>query len=127
MKIVNYLDVTFNLNDGTYKPYAKPNNEIKYIHKNSNHPPSVIRQIPLSIESRLSTLSFNEKIFQEAVTSYEKSLQNSGYRQTLTYKSPKNEINSHNINKNKRNRKRKIISFNPPFNLKTKTKIGKFF
>ena len=59
------LDVTFNLNDGTYKPYIKPNNKIKYIHKNSNHPPSVIRQIPLSIESRLSTLSFNEKIFQE--------------------------------------------------------------
>ena len=34
MKIVNYLDVTFNLNDGTYKPFTKPNNEIKYIHKN---------------------------------------------------------------------------------------------
>ena len=50
MKVVNYLDVTFNLSDGTYKPYTKPNNEIKYIHKNSNHPPSVIRQIPLSIE-----------------------------------------------------------------------------
>ena len=47
MKVVNYLDVTFNLNDGTYKPYTKPNNEIKYIHKNSNPPPSVIRQIPL--------------------------------------------------------------------------------
>ena len=50
MEVVNYLDVTFNLNDGTYKPNKKPNNEIKYIHKNSNHPPSVIRQIPLSIE-----------------------------------------------------------------------------
>ena len=37
MKIVNYLDVTFNLNDGTYKPYTKPNNEIKYIHKDSIH------------------------------------------------------------------------------------------
>ena len=67
MKVVNYLDVTFNLNDRTYKPYTKPNNEIKYIHKNSNHPSSVIWQIPLSIESRSSTLSFNEKIFQEAV------------------------------------------------------------
>ena len=31
MKVVNYIDVTFNLNDGTYKPYIKPNNEIKYI------------------------------------------------------------------------------------------------
>ena len=35
MKIVYYLDVTFNLNDRTYKPYTKPNNKIKYIHKNS--------------------------------------------------------------------------------------------
>ena len=50
MKIVNYLDVTFNLNDGTYKPYTKPNNEIKYTHKDSNYPPSFIWQIPLSIE-----------------------------------------------------------------------------
>ena len=56
MKVVNCLDVTFNLNDGTYKPYRKPNNEIKYIRKNSNHPTSAIPQIPLSIESRLSTI-----------------------------------------------------------------------
>ena len=30
MKVVNYVDVTFNLNDGTYKPYTKPNNKTKY-------------------------------------------------------------------------------------------------
>ena len=99
MKVVSYLDVTFSLNDGTYKPYTKPNNEIKYIHKNSNHPPSVIRQTPVSIESRLSTLSFNEKIFQEAVPLYQKDLQNSGYRHTPTYKLPENDSNSTNINK----------------------------
>ena len=109
MEVVNYLDVTFNLNDGTYKAYTKPNNEIKYIHKNSNHPPSVIPQIPLSIESRLSTLSFNEKIFQEPVSPYQKALQNSGYRHTLTYKRPKNDNNSTNINKIKQNRKRQIM------------------
>ena len=73
MKFFNYLDVTFNLNDETYKPYTKPNNKIKYIHKNSNHPPRVIRQIQLSIESRLSTRSFNEEIFQEAVVPLPKS------------------------------------------------------
>ena len=65
MKIVNYLDVTFNLNDGTYKPYTKPNNEIKYIDKNSNHPPSVIRQIPLSIELRLSTYLLTKKYLKK--------------------------------------------------------------
>ena len=80
MKVVNYLDVIFNLNDGIYKLYAKPNNEIKDIHKISNYSPSVIRQTLLSIESRLSTLSFNEKIFQEAVALYQKALQNSGYK-----------------------------------------------
>ena len=125
MKVANYLDVTFKLNDGTYKPFTKPNNEIKYTHKNSNHLPSVIRQISLSTESRLSTLSFNQKIFQEAVPPYQKALQNSGYRHTLTYERPEND--STNINKIKRNRKRKIMWFNPPFNLKTKTKIGKLF
>ena len=52
-------------------------------------------------------------------------MQNSGYRHTLTYKRPKNDNNSTNINKIKRNRKRQIICFNPPFNVKTKTKIGK--
>ena len=99
-KIVNCFDVTLVLNEGTCKPYAKPNNNIKYIHKDSNHPPSVIQQIPLSIESRLSTLSFNENIKQKAVPPYQKALQNSGYRHILTYKRAKNDSNSTNINKN---------------------------
>ena len=51
LKIVNYLDVTSNLSKATYRPFCKPNNEIVYIHKESNHPPSILRQIPLSIES----------------------------------------------------------------------------
>ena len=126
-KIVNYFDVTLVLNEGTYKPYTKPNNNIKYIHKDSNHPPSVIQQIPLSIESRLSTLSFKEKIKQKAVPPYQKALQNSGYRHTLTYKRAKNDSNSTNINKIKGSRKLQITWFNPLFNLKAKTKIGKLF
>ena len=127
MKLVNYLDVTFNLNEETCRPYTKPNNEVKSIHKNSNHHSIAIRQIPLSIESRLSTLSFNEKIFQETIPPYHEALQNFGYRHTLTYKRLKNDNNSTNINKIKRNRKRQIIWFNPPFNLKTTTKICKLF
>ena len=50
MKIANYLDVRFNLNGRTYKPYTKPNHKVKYIHKDSNHPLSVICQVPLSME-----------------------------------------------------------------------------
>ena len=32
LKVVNYREVTFNLNDGFYQPYRKPNDEIHYIH-----------------------------------------------------------------------------------------------
>ena len=45
IKVVNYLDVTFNLNDGTYRSYQKPDNIIQYIHVESNHPPNIIKQI----------------------------------------------------------------------------------
>ena len=56
MSIFNYLDVTFNLidlNDRIYEPFTKPKNKIKYIDKDSNHPPSVISLIQRSIELRL--------------------------------------------------------------------------
>ena len=49
-KIVDYLDVTLNLNNGTYKPYCKPDNKIQYINIESNHPPNIINQIPKTIE-----------------------------------------------------------------------------
>ena len=109
MKVVNYLDVTFNLNDGTYWPYQKPDNIIQYIHVESNRPPSIIKPIPKTIEKRLSKLSSNEEIFNESTPFYEDKL-------------PVN-TKTHS----KRNRKRNIIWFNPPFNRNVSTKIGKYF
>ena len=35
---VDFLDVTFALDDGSYKPFTKPNNTPQYVHVNSNHP-----------------------------------------------------------------------------------------
>ena len=43
LAITDFLDVTFHLKSGTYYPYRKENNEILYIHKQSNHPPSIIK------------------------------------------------------------------------------------
>ena len=54
LKVVNYLDATFNLIDGSYRPYRKPNDETHYIHIQSDHPPSITKQRPRSIEKRLS-------------------------------------------------------------------------
>ena len=76
MKLVNYLDVTLNLNNWNYKPYHKPDNEILYIHKDSNHPLSILNQIPKSIEKRISTLSSNETIFNESKEIYQKAQKN---------------------------------------------------
>ena len=122
MKLVNYLDVTLNLNNSNYKPYHKPDNEILYIHKDSNHPLSILNQIPKSIEKRISTLSSNEIIFNESKEIHQKALEKSGYRQTLKYH-PSNE----NVSNNKRNRKRNVIWFNPPFSANVKTKVGNYF
>ena len=73
MKTVNY---------STYRPYQKENNQIKYIYTESNHPPSIIKQLPLSIESRLSLLSSSVEILNDSVTPYQDVLDKSGYKQT---------------------------------------------
>ena len=46
LKIVNFLDMTFNLINDSYKPYKKPNETLLYINKNSNHPPQIIKKVP---------------------------------------------------------------------------------
>ena len=38
-KVVDFLDITFNLNNGIYKPYKKSNDRPLYINKSSNHQP----------------------------------------------------------------------------------------
>jgi hypothetical protein len=122
MKIVNYLDVTLNLIDCTFKPYFKPDNLLTYIHAESNHPPSIIKQIPHSVELRLSTNSSNEKIFQKTTPLYTEALLKSGYKCTLSFQ-PKTFIPQ---NKNK-NRARNIIWYNPPFGKNVSTNVGKSF
>ena len=122
MKLVNYLDVTLNLNNSNYKPYQKPDNEILYFHKDSNHPPSILKQIPTSIEKRISTLWSNETIFNESKEIYQKALEKSGYQQTLKYH-PWNE----NFSNNKRNRKRNVIWFNLPFSANVKKNVRDYF
>ena len=41
-KIINFLDIIFDLRTGIYQPYRKPNSSINYLHKDSNHPHSYI-------------------------------------------------------------------------------------
>jgi len=120
LKIIDFLDVTFNLSENSYKPYKKPNNKLLYINTESNHPPEVIKHIPISINKRLNQNSSNEEIFNSSKKEYEDALKQSGYKDfDLKYNPEKTAP--------KQNRKRKIIWFNPPFSKNVSTNIGKKF
>ena len=99
LKIVDYLDVTLNLSDSSEKPFHKPNSEINYIHRKSNHPPSIIKQLPLSVESRLSKLSSDENVFIQAASVYQEALKRVGFNHKVRYNNS-DKYNSNNNNKN---------------------------
>ena len=45
-KIVNFLDVTLDLSNNSYKPFIKTDQHPSYINVNSNHPKTIIKQVP---------------------------------------------------------------------------------
>jgi len=124
-KITDHLDITLDLNTGTYKPYMKPGNVPLYVHTKSNHPPNVIKAIPEGINKRLSEISSSEEIFNQAAPAYQTALEKSGYKYKLKYqpRSDKENVRS----SNRRKRARNITWFNPPFDLRVKTNIGREF
>ena len=54
---VDFLDITMSLESGKFWPYRKPNNEPLYINRLSNHPPTIIKELPRMMEKRVSELS----------------------------------------------------------------------
>ena len=122
LKVVNYLDVTLNLKTGKYYPFRKPDNNPLYINAKSNHPPSIIKQVPASISSRISTLSCDANGFQNTAQLYNNALKSSGYNENIQYVKNQNQ----RTNKNK-NRSRNIIWFNPPYSQNVETNVAKSF
>ena len=119
---VDFLDVTFNLENNTYRPYKKPNDKLIYIDVSSNHPPQIKKQLTKIISDRLSRNSSNADIFNNTKLEYEEALKKCGHTTKLTYTPPNHEQN--NV---RRKRQRKIIWFNPPFNLDVSTNVAKIF
>ena len=122
---VDFLDVSFDLHENTYKPFKKPDNETKYINVHSNHPQNVKKDLPLMIEKRLSCLSKSKSVFDDSCNEYKTALRNSGHKDTLAYK--ENEIKNSKERKKKKTRKRKVIWYNPPYNEAVETNIGQQF
>ena len=120
-QIINFLDITFNLNQSTYQPFTKPNTSLRYVHRESNHPPITIKNIPAGINNkRLSSLSSNKASFDQAALPYQKAVDESGYHYTLQYEPAK-------TSKRKNRQRNNILWYNPPFSKNTSTDIGHKF
>ena len=126
----NFLDVTLDLSNNTYKPFIKTDQSPSYINIYSNHPKARIKQVPKAVNLRIRNLSANEKIFRKSSKMHIDALKSCGYKENFTYKK-ENMPNDSNKEINKENRrkkrKREIIWFNPPFCMLASINVGKYF
>ena len=120
LKKVDFLDVTFDLDNNVYKPFRKEKSKPIYINKHSNHARSILKQLPKSIEKRISETLSNKDIFEESIKPYKDALKESGFSKTLNYIAP-------TTNKEQKTRKRKIICFSRSFSRTVKIRIGRIF
>ena len=126
LKSVDFLDLTFNLDTHTFEPFRKEDNQPLYIHKHSNHPKSITKQIPKMICQMISENSSNEEIFNRHKGVYEEALRRSGYKGKMRYTPPTENINRPK-KKKKKERYPKKFFFNPPYNKEVYTNVGKRF
>ena len=92
-----------------------------YVNRHSNHPPSITRAIPNMVVERVRRLSKNKSTFDNHAREYLDELTSSGYSVV------NNEYEEPVTPKRKRNRKRNILYFHPPFCLSVRTKFGRIF
>ena len=103
---VEFLDVILDLESESYGPYRKPNSKPRYINVHSNHPHTVIKQIPKAINKRLSKISSCEHKFNSCKEEYQRALRESGYKEELKYSDESEE--SRTTNQTRKRRKRNI-------------------
>ena len=115
----DFLDIKLDLQNNKFSPYRKPNDSPVYVHSGSNHPVNILKQLPKMTGERLSKLSCNKEEFDKAAEDYQEILKKSGYKEKLSYTQP--------VQRNRRQRKRNILWYNPPFDLQVKTNIRKMF
>ena len=107
------------MSSGTRGPYRKPLDTPIYVNANSSHPAPVIKQIPKSVQDRLSTLSSTEHEFEMAAPPYREALKKAGYKENIKFEKP--------ATCKKKNRSRQCIWFNPPYSMAVATNITKLY
>ena len=98
--VTDFLDVTLDLQDESYKPYRKPNAHTVYVNSKSNHPEHVLKHIPVAVNNRLQKISSNQSVFKETTQHYQEAIRASGYDHELAYS------HKHEKRKNKKRREK---------------------
>ena len=118
-KTMDFLDVIFNLDDGSYCPFVKPNTTTNYVSCESSHPESILKTIPIGVAKRLSTNSSSKEAFDNHSQHFQDAMKAAGYNTPLSY--------IEDEKKTSRNRKRNVMYFNPPWSSNVSTNIGGLF
>ena len=130
LKIIDFLDVTLNLNNGTFKTFSKSNSTPTYMNIDSNHPRSILKQILNAVNQMINRLSSCTGIFKESKSIYDEALKNSRFKGRLEYVNPMHSGSNGRSNscetwvliklgdtnnRQGKKRNRRAIWFNPPF------------
>ena len=91
-KINDILDIYLDLENDKFYPYRKPNEIPLYVHRQSNHPLNILKQLPKMASERLSNLSYNENEFIKASDKYQNAFRNAYFKGKLIY-TPYNQRN----------------------------------
>ena len=132
LEATDFLDIFLDLRAGTYRSFVKEGDLPTYVHSQSNHPPSVLKQIGPGVNKRLSMLNSNQELFSQAVPVYQEALRRSKHTHLLEFSKEPYRPTSSGINLQEplpeqpasRRRRRDVIWWNPPFSMNVKTNVG---
>ena len=85
-------------------------------------PPPILKNIPESINKRLSEISSDKECFDNVKGVYQEALNKSGHNYNLSFNATPNQTPRPRIN-----RQQNILWFNPPYSKNMETNVGKCF
>ena len=119
LKVVYFLDAELNSVNAIYQSYRKPNDNPTYININSNHPPSIKKQIPKSVSQKKFQIVIQTKKSLTTARTWSDALKKCEKPAFVSETSSDPYVNEKS--------RRKIIWFNPPCSINIKNNICKTF
>ena len=110
LEATDFLDIFLNLRSETYRVFTKEGDVPSYVHSQSNHPPNVLKNIGPAVNKRLSMLSANGDLFDQAKPLYQDALKKSKHEHDLKFNEEEPVVEEGQRKK----RRREVIYWNPP-------------